>query len=267
MVQVLIMGPNGKMGRAMVKSAERNPDVRVVGGVGPKGRDYTGMDLGPLVGLGRSIGARVYDDIRAIIDECDVVLDCTTPEASMQTLKACLERKKAFVVGTTGFSDEQRRELREAGQVIPVLPASNTSPIVHLLYHLIQIVTQKVGMSADIDIVEMHKNTKVDAPSGTAKEIGHIIAGELGSDLDEIAEYGRVGNSARSPHTVQFSSIRSGGIPSSHQVIFGFQNERLELTHHAYNMDAFADGMIAAALFISDKDSGCYDLEEAFGHS
>ncbi len=262
MVKVLIIGPNGKMGRGMVHCAYKNPNTLIIGGVGPKDRKYIGMDLGALVGLGRNIGAKVVHDIRDIIEKCDVVLDCTITEVSMKVLRVCLEYKKAFVTGTTGFSEAEREELTSAGQKIPVLHASNTSIIVNLLFYLLKIVTKEVGMKADIDITEMHGNTKVDAPSGTANEIGEIISRELGLNLKEIAEYGRKGKGTRSPHTIHFSSIRSGEIPSSHQVIFGFENERLELTHHAYNMNPFAEGMIKSAIFISDKGPGCYDFNQ-----
>lgn len=264
MVRLLVIGPNGKMGRALVRSAAENPTVRLVGGVGPKGRDYIGTDLGLLVGLGRSIGAQVCDDIGAIIADCDVVLECTKPEVSMEVLEACVEHGKPFVTGTTGFTREQVLQTRQAGQVIPVLRASNASPIVHLLYDLIQTVTKRVGMEADIDIIEMHSKTKRDAPSGTALEIGEVVARELGLDLDEAAQYGREGMGARSPDTIQFSSVRSGGVTSTHRVIFGFQNERLELTHHAYSADAFADGLIEAAIFVSDRKAGHYGLEDVF---
>lgn len=262
MVKVLIIGPNGKMGRAMVYSAYKNPNTLIIGGVGPKDREYIGMDLGALIGLGRNIGAKVVHDIRDIIEKCDVVLDCTMTEVSMKVLQVCLDYKRAFVTGTTGFSEAERKELTNAGQKIPVLHASNTSTIVHLLFYLVKIVAKEVGMKADIDIIEMHGNTKVDAPSGTANKIGEIISRELGLDLKKIAEYGRKGKGIRSPHTIHFSSIRSGEIPSSHKVIFGFENERLELTHHAYNMNTFSEGMIESAIFINNKDPGCYDLNQ-----
>jgi len=262
MVKVLIIGPNGKMGRAMVHSAHKNPNTLIVGGVGPKDREYIGMDLGALVGLGQNIGSKVVHDIGDIIEKCDVVLDCTRTEVSMQVLQVCMEYKRAFVTGTTGFSKAERKELKKAGKNIPVLHASNTSTIAHLLFYLVKIVAKEVGMKADIDIIEMHGNTKIDAPSGTANEIGEIISRELGLNLEKITEYGRKGKGMRSPHTIHFSSIRSGEIPSSHQVIFGFENERLELTHHAYNMNPFAEGMIESAIFINDKGPGCYDLNQ-----
>jgi 4-hydroxy-tetrahydrodipicolinate reductase len=264
MVKLLIIGPNGKMGRALVKAAAENPKIDIVAGVGLAGRDYIGLDLGLLVGLGRRIGAQVFDDIQLVIDGCDVVLECTTPAASMGVLEACLEHGKAFVTGTTTFSKEQARRLRDAGDAIPVLRASNASRIVHLLYDLIRLITRRVGEEADIDIVEMHHNRKLDAPSGTAREIGEVIAGELGLDLDGVAEYGREGLGTRASRSIQFSSIRSGGVPSTHKVIFGFASERLELSHQVYTRDAFAGGLIEATLFISSKKHGYYTLEAVF---
>jgi len=262
MVKFLIVGPNGTMGRALVRTAAADPDIELVAGVGPKGRDYIGKDLGLLVGLGRRIGAKVLDDVESGIRECDVVLECTRPKVSIAALRACLEHGKAFVTGTTGFSREQAAEIERAGESIPVLHASNGSPIVHLLYDLIRTVSREVGAEADIDIVETHSRTKRDAPSGTGKEIGEIIARELGRELDEIAEYGREGLGVRAPGSIQFSSIRSGGTPSTHRVIFGFQHERLELTHRAYSAEAFAEGLIKAAIFVSGKEQGSFTLDD-----
>jgi 4-hydroxy-tetrahydrodipicolinate reductase len=265
MVRLLIVGPNGNMGRALVRAAARTPGLELVGGVGPKGRDYIGIDLGLLVGLGKHLGARVFDDIEHVIDESDVVLECTRPAVSIGVLEACLDHQTAFATGTTGFSEEQATRIRYAGDTIPVLHAANGSPIVHLLYKLVRLVSREVGEEADIDIVEMHGNAKLDAPSGTAKEIAEIIADTLGSDLDHVAEYGRRGMGQRESDSIQYNPIRSGGTPSTHRVIFGFQNERLELTHYTYNTDAFADGLIKGALFIGDKDRGFYTLRDVFG--
>jgi 4-hydroxy-tetrahydrodipicolinate reductase len=251
------------MGRALVRAAVEHPAIAVVAGVGPQGRDYIGLDLGLLVGLGRPVGAKAYDDIHDVIGACDVVLECTEPTVSMQALEACLNHRKALVTGTTGFSRDQVRRLRAAGGTIPVLHASNSSPIVHTLYRLIRLAAREVGSEADIDIVEMHHNRKPDAPSGTAREIGDIIADELGLELDEVAEYGREGLGTRPRPSIQFSSIRSGGARSTHRVIFGFANERLELSHQVYNRDAFAGGLIRAVEFIGSRSPGYYTLEAA----
>jgi 4-hydroxy-tetrahydrodipicolinate reductase len=266
MVKLLIVGPNGNMGRALVRAAAADPRIALVGGVGPKGRDYIGMDLGLLAGLGKQTSARVFDDIWQIIADCDVVLECTQPAVSMAVLDTCREYRKGFVTGTTGFSEEQVTQMTDVSELIPVLQASNASPIVHLLYDLVRHVTREVGHEADIDVVEMHHNRKLDAPSGTAREIGEIIAQELGGDLGEAAEDGEEGSGARRLQSIEFHSIRSGGVPSTHKVIFGFANQRLELRHQVYNRNAFAGGLIEAALFLSNKTCGYYTLGAALSH-
>ena len=262
MVSLVVLGPNGAMGRALVKGAVANPELNLVGGVGPRGRDYIGIDLGLLVGLGRQIGAPVVDNLEALIDDCDVVLECTTPEASSSALAVCVERGKAFVTGTTGFTADQVNALQRAGESIPVMHASNGSPVVHLLYDLIRIASRELGKDADIDIVEIHGRNKPDAPSGTAQEMAQIIAEELGYDLEGAAEYGRRGMGKRGSASIQFSSLRSGGTPSSHQVIFGLEHERLELTHRALDTAAFAGGLIEAVLFVSNQARGYFTLDD-----
>jgi 4-hydroxy-tetrahydrodipicolinate reductase len=261
-VNLVVVGPNGALGRALVKQADADPRVAVVAGVGPTGRDYVGTDLGLLVGLGRSIGAEVLDSLDDAIPGCDVAIDATRAHVSMEVLSACVAHGKAFVTGTTGFSDEQRAVMIEAGSSIPILQASNGSRVVHLLYELARMVTERFGDEADIDIVEMHNRGKPDAPSGTSQEIGSAIAETLGRDLDRVAEYGRKGMGTRQSESIQFSSIRSGGTPSMHQVIFGFEHERLELTHRVHDPMAFAEGLIEAVVFASNREPGVYTLDD-----
>ena len=264
MIKVLISGPNGKMGRAITQSAYKSPEMKIIGGIGPVGRSYIGTDLGVLVGLGDAIGARVYDDINQIIKQCDIVLDCTSAEVTLKLLKTCIKYKKSLVTGTTGFSDKEKRQIKKAGQDIPVLLAANTSRVAHVFFEIIEMLSKKLGQSADIDIIEMHENKKPDAPSGTAIEIASIISDQWGVKLEDIAEYGRKGKGIRPSQSICFSSIRSGGFPSSHKVIFGFQNEKIELQLDGYNMHAYANGIIDAAIFLSNKKPGFYTIEQVF---
>lgn len=265
MIKVLVVGPNGKMGKAMIQLAHRHPMITIVGGVGPKGRKYIGRDLGAIAGLGEDIGASAYDDMNAIVHHCDVVLECTNAEASLDILQKCVAAAKALVSGSTGFTDEERAQFQNAGEFIPVLLASNTSKFAHLFFHLIKWIAGKVGKEADIDIIEMHDRNKSDAPSGTSKEIGQIIAEELGLEFDKIARYQRKGKGTRPAHTIDYSSIRTGNYPTTHKVIFSLENEKLELSFDGYNMYPFAGGMIEAAVFLHDKKPGFYTIEQAFG--
>ena len=265
MIKTLVAGPNGKMGKAMIQLAQGHPMITIVGGIGPKGRNYIGRDLGVIAGVGEDIDAIAYDDMNEILHRCDVVVECTNAEASLDILGQCVAAGKAFVSGTTGFTEEQQAQFRKVGERIPVLLASNTSKIAHLFFHLIKLVAGKVGKEADIDIIEMHDRDKLDAPSGTAKEIGHLIADELGLALDEIARYQRLGKGTRPSPTIDYSSIRTGNYATTHRVIFGFDNEKLELSFDGYNMYPFAGGILDAAVYLHNKSPGFYTIEQAFG--
>lgn len=263
-IRILIIGPNGKMGKAMIQIAACHPHVMLVGGVGPRSCSYCGMDLAQIAGLREPVGAIVHDGINGIIDACDVVLECTNTAASIHYLQACISRNKALVSGTTGFSEEQRALFEAAGKTIPVILASNTSRLAHLFFDVINYITVRVGQQADIDILEVHDRDKLDAPSGTSKEIGHNIAAVLGKNFDDVARYQRMGSGIRPKHTLDYTSIRSGKHNARHTVMFGFDNEQMEVSIRGDNMLPYAEGMIRAALFISKKKPGCYTIKEVF---
>ncbi len=258
MTKIIIVGPKGKMGKAIVENAEQNSSIEIVGAVGPKDRYYVGMDLGVLVGLGKSINVIIVDELKSIIGKADVIVDCSRNDVSMEVLELCQAHNKAFVTGTTGFTKDEEVKLKKAAETIPVLVTGNSSKLIHILFKLVKILSNELGLKADVDIIEMHGRDKLDAPSGTSKEIGKIIANELGLSFEDMALFGRACNEIREDKKIQFSSVRSGGVPSLHQIIFGMQNERLELVHHAYNMNAFAQGIVESVLFIENQKKGFY---------
>jgi 4-hydroxy-tetrahydrodipicolinate reductase len=262
-MKVVIMGPAGKMGKAMVKCAYKNSDVELIGAVGPKGRDYINKDIGLVCSLGEQINIKIYDDLEKIINNCDVVLDCTTPDTTMQTLEICKKSKKAFVTGTTGFSDNEKNTLRKAGESIPIILAYNTSKLFNIMFSIIREVASKIGLQADIDLIDIHDNKKLDAPSGTSKEIAEIISKELNYRKDDFT-YGKKGMGLRKEKGIAFNSIRSGGYPGSVKTVFGLEDERMELSAYVYNMNTYANGMIEAGLFLKGKTPGFYDLKEVF---
>lgn len=262
-MKIIILGPTGKMGSAMVACAHESPDIELVGAIGPKGRDYIGKDIGLICNLGKLIDISVHDSLEAIIHQCDLVLDCTIPEASMMALECCVKYKRAFVSGTTGFRDDQKRAFEKAGESIPVILASNTSKMFNLLFELIREVASKIGLEGDIDIIDMHDSKKLDAPSGTSKQIAEIISKEINYESKNYT-YGRNGMAIRKERSIAFNSIRSGGLPGSIKVIFGYENERMELSAHVYNMNTYANGMIEAGRFIVGKRPGLYSIKEVF---
>lgn len=262
-MKTIIVGPAGKMGTAMAARALGSPNIELVGAVGPEGRDYIGKDIGLVCRLGKMLNIPVHDRLEAIIHRCDLVLDCTHPQVSMQALQCCIAHKTAFVCGTTGFSDDQKQTFEQAGESIPVILAANTSKLFNLLFDLVNEVAARIGRQGDIDIIDMHDNMKLDAPSGTSRQIAEILSETLDYDRGDYT-HGRNGMGIRKSNSIAFNSIRSGGLPGAVKVIFGFENERLELAAHVYNMDTYADGMIEAGLFLVRKKPGLYSLKEAF---
>lgn len=263
-MKLLIVGPRGKMGKFITEIAASREEIQIVGGVAPAGRDYIGKDIGEVTMIGRPVGAPVVDDIEQVIDSCDVIIDFSTVENGMAVLDAARRHGKALVCGTTGFSEEQRQAFRDAAEDIPVMLAANTSRLVNIMYKLIQTAAEKAG-DVDVEILDMHDNTKLDAPSGTAKEIGEIVAEARGVNLEEEAVYGRSGRCPREKGTIGFHSLRGGDISSTHTVYFVGTGERLELTHHSNNYKCFAAGAVDAAVFMADQPKGFYGIQDTFG--
>lgn len=264
-MKLIIVGPRGKMGKPITEFAYENEEIEIIGGVGPAGRDYIGKDIGEVAGIGVTVGAPVVDDIEQIIDDCDVIIDFSTTEMGMKVLEAAVKHGKALVNGTTGYTPEQKQAFEDAGKVIPVMLAANTSKLVNTMYKLLEIATTIAGSDMDIEILDMHDNKKLDSPSGTAKEMGEMIAELLGVSLEDEAVYGREGRCPRQKGNIGFHSIRGGDISSSHTVYFVGAGERLEITHHSQSFRCFAKGAVEAAVFMSKQPVGCYTIKQAFG--
>lgn len=261
-MKLIIVGPRGKMGKLITKIAAERNDLELIAGVSPKGREYIGKDLGAVAAIGYDLGVPVVDDLESVIEDCDVIIDFSTKEMAMEVVKSAIAHKKALVCGTTGFSSEEFAEFETAAKIIPMLYAANTSKLVNIMNKLLELVTRTVGNELDIEILEMHDQWKKDAPSGTSKEMGEIMAHALGKELQEIAVFGREGTSPRTPGTIGYHSLRAGNIPSSHTVYFGGMGERLEITHHSYNWECFARGACDCAAYLKDKQPGFYTIKD-----
>lgn len=261
-MKLIVVGPRGKMGKLITQIAADRDDVELVAGVAPKGRDYIGKDLGQAAMTGADLGVPVVDDLSSVIDDCDVIIDFSTKEMAMEVLTLALAHKKALVCGTTGFTPEEMQRFRDAGKEIPMLYAANTSKLVNVMNKLLEVAAAVIGEEADIEILEMHDQWKKDAPSGTSKEMGEIMAHTMGKELADIAVYGRQGVSPREKGTIGYHSLRAGNIPSSHTVYFGFMGERMEITHHSYNWECFARGACDCAVFLAGKEAGFYTIKD-----
>ena len=213
-MKVIVTAPRGKMGKLITQVAASRDNMELVAGIGPKGRDYIGTDLGTVAMVGKELHVPVVDDLESVIDKCDVIIDFSTKEMAMEVLDLAIRHKKGLVCGSTGFSDEEMKRFEDAASSIPMLYAANTSKLVNVMNKVLEFITKTVGEELDIEILEMHDQWKKDAPSGTSKEMGETMAHALGKELSDIAVYGREGVSPREPGTIGYHSLRAGNIPS-----------------------------------------------------
>ena len=186
-MKLIITALRGKMAGLIVADEKKRDDVEIIAGIGPKGRDYIGKDIGEVAMIGKTVGAPVVDDIESVIEDADVVCDFSTVELGMEVLDACLKHKKALVVGTTGFSPEQRARLEAAAAEIPIMIAANTDRMVNVMRKLLMDAARELYDDTDIEIIDMHDNTKLDAPSGTARELIESMGEAVGVDLVDDA--------------------------------------------------------------------------------
>lgn len=263
-VRVIIVGPAGQMGRALVQVGASRQDVTLVAGVGPAGRDYIGRDLGQVGRLGYDLNAPVVADLQDVIAGADAVVDFSTREAGVDVAKVAAAHKKVYVCGTTGFDAAQMAVLDEVAKAVPVVNG-NTSKMVHLTLRLAEVAAEVLGQQADIEILDFHDRWKLDAPSGTANVWAESLAKIQGFDAQQAPVYGRSGVDPRREGTIGMHSVRAGNIPSSHTVFLGGIGERIEVTHHAYNFDCFAAGALDAAVYLQGKPAGWYSLRQVFG--
>lgn len=263
-MRIIVVGCRGQMGRPITRFAAERDGLQVVGGVGPRGRDYIGADLGHVVGLGRELGIAVVDDLESVVAQCDGIIDATPAASGIAVLDVALRHRKALVSVGTGFTQEEHARFEAAGEVIPVIHGCNTSRMVNVMVRLVELATGALAAETDVEIIDQHDRLKLDAPSGTALRLGRMIAGIKGAPLEELAEFGRLG-APRRPGGIGFHSLRAGDITSDHTVFFGALGERLEITHHAYDDDCFARGAVDCASFLAGKPAGAYSINEVFG--
>ena len=240
------------MGQALVEATLAASDLMLSSAFDLGGSAAVGRDAGER--FGRATGLVVGSDADAALRGADVLIDFTRPEGTLAHLAACVRHGAGAVVGTTGFTDGQRRELAAFAQQIPVVFAPNMSVGVNVLLKLVELAAKGLGADFDIEIVEMHHKHKVDAPSGTALGLGQAAAAGAGLSLAECAVYVREGvTGERKPGTIGFAALRGGDVVGEHTVIFAGAGERVELTHKATSRQNFAAGALRAARYVAAR--------------
>lgn len=265
MKRVGVTGASGRMGMSLIQAIAQSPAVTLTAAVDRAGSPVIGKDTGELIGR-ESSGIKISDNLAAVIDQIDIVIDFTRPEASMEYVEICREAGKKIVIGTTGFTDAQKSQIGEAANHIAIVMAPNMSVGVNLSLKLLEMAAKVMGDYTDIEIVEAHHRHKVDAPSGTALRMGEVVAKALNRDLKDCAVYAREGiTGERDRKTIGFSTIRAGDIVGEHTVMFADEGERVEITHKASSRMTFANGAVRAAGWVSDKIPGLYDMHDVLG--
>jgi len=266
MLRVGIAGVGGRMGCTLVQAIQHAGDGVALGAaLEHAGSSAVGRDAGDVAGIG-ALGVIVGSDIPAALDQCDVLIDFTTPEASLGYLDACRSRGIALVLGTTGFSGAALRQIEDAAGEIPLCKSSNFSTGVNLCFKLLADAARALGDTVDVEVIEAHHRHKVDAPSGTALSMGEVVAGALGRSFDADAVFCREGHTgARERREIGFSTIRGGDIVGDHTVLFAGDGERIEISHKASSRMAFAGGALRAARWLAGRPAGLYDMQDVLG--
>jgi 4-hydroxy-tetrahydrodipicolinate reductase len=266
MTRIGITGASGRMGRALIEATLDDADADLAAAVERAGHALTGSDAGELIGRGAQ-GVVLVDDLDvALTAGIDVLVDFTAPEATLRHVDACRTAGVRMVIGTTGFTAEQRGRIRAAAQESAIVLAANYSVGVTLSLKLIELAARVLGDEVDVEIIEAHHRHKVDAPSGTALRMGEAVAKVLGRDLEHCAVYGREGQTgARERKTIGFATVRAGDIVGEHTVMFAGLGERLEISHKASSRMTFAQGAVRAAKWVLAQERGLYDMEDVLG--
>lgn len=261
-VRIAVAGCNGRMGKVLVESISQTEGVVLAAAIEHAGSSVLGADVGELANVGR-LGIQVSDNLAAVISEVDVIIDFTRPEATLANIALAEQHQKCLVIGTTGFTEQQKNTIQAAANNISMVMASNFSVGVNLVFKLLEQAAKVMGDYTDIEIIEAHHRHKVDAPSGTALSMGEVIANTLGRDLNQCAVYGREGiTGERDPNTIGFATVRAGDIVGEHTAMFADLGERVEITHKASNRLTFANGAVRAAAWIAVQPAGLYDMQD-----
>lgn len=264
MTRIAVMGAAGRMGRTLIELSGGHPDIALGGAFERHDSPQLGFDAGLVAGIGE-LGLKISPDHLWPADGFEVLIDFTTPAATLAHLAQCRKERICAVIGTTGIGPE-RAAIVAAASDIPIVYAPNMSIGVNLCFKLLEVAAQVLGPDFDVEVIEAHHRHKIDAPSGTALKMGEIIAAVLGRTLAEAAIYSRQGQiGPRGRQTIGFATVRAGEIVGDHTVLFAGAGERVEITHRAENRATFAAGALRAARWVVSQPPGLYDMQDVLG--
>jgi 4-hydroxy-tetrahydrodipicolinate reductase len=266
-VRLLIAGAGGRMGRALVRAVAETQGFAVAGAFESEGSPAIGRDAGELAGLG-ALGMKIVADPEPLLKHADAIIDFTVPASSLALAQLAAGAKLVHVIGTTGFSAADEKQIAKAARSTVIVKSGNMSRGVNLLAALVRQVAKTLGDEFDIEILEMHHRKKVDAPSGTALLLGQAAAEGRGTYLEKRKVASREGHTGeRGSGDIGFATLRGGSVVGEHSVIFAGPSERIELTHRAEDRAIFASGALAAARWGTTQKPGLYSMADVLGLS
>jgi 4-hydroxy-tetrahydrodipicolinate reductase len=264
-MRVVVAGAGGRMGRTLIHAVAATKGLMLAGAVDAPDSAVIGRDAGELAGLGQN-GVKVTSALAPLLKDADGLIEFTIPAATLAFAELTAAAGKVHIIGTTGHSAEEEAVIAKAGSRATIVKAGNFSMGVNLLTALTKRVAKTLNEDYDIEILEMHHNKKIDAPSGTALMFGRAAAAGRGVDLRDRSVRGRDGmTGARRAGDIGFASLRGGTVVGDHSVIFAGPAERIELTHRAEDRMIFARGALAAALWARGQKPGLYSMADVLG--
>ena len=264
-MRLVIAGAGGRMGRTLIHAIAATKGVTLAGAVEASDSGVIGRDAGELAGLGAN-GIKVVSDAAPLLKQADGLIEFSIPAATLALAELTAAAGIVHVIGTTGLSAEEEALLGKAAAQAPIVKSGNMSLGVNLLVALTKRVARTLGEDYDVEILEMHHNKKIDAPSGTALMLGRAAAEGRAVNLAQRSVRGRDGmTGARRAGDIGFAALRGGTVVGDHSVIFAGPAERIELTHRAEDRMIFARGALHAALWARGKKPGLYSMADVLG--
>jgi 4-hydroxy-tetrahydrodipicolinate reductase len=262
--RVAIAGASGRMGRMLVEAVAASPDLLLCGALDVAGNVAVGTDATAF--LGRQSGVRITADPRAGLAEAEVLIDFTRPQGTLAHLAVCAELGINAVVGTTGFTPAEKAEIAGHAEKIAIVMAPNMSVGVNVMLKLLEVAARALDESYDIEIVETHHRHKIDAPSGTALQMGEVAAAARGTTLERSAAFARHGETGeRQRGTIGFASLRGGDVVGDHTVLLAGGGERIEITHRSASRATYVEGSLRAVRFLAGRKNGLFGMGAVLG--
>ena len=262
--RVGIAGASGRMGRMLIEAVQAADDCTLSGALDIPTSPALGQDASAYTG--QASGVFIESDLAKGLAGSQFLIDFTRPEGTMAHLRHCRDKGIKMVIGTTGFTDEQKAEIQDAARDIAIMMSPNMAVGVNVVFSLLRQAAKALSTGYDIEIIEAHHRFKVDSPSGTALKMGEVVADAMGRELKECAVYGREGvTGERDPSTIGFATIRGGDVVGDHTVLFAGIGERIEITHKSSSRSTYAQGSLRAVRFLAHQPHGLFGMDDVLG--